>query len=38
VSLDEKECFEGIFFPYIHQLVYDPETKQVWHFVSGMRD
>lgn len=38
VSLDGKVCFEGIYFPYIHYLVYDPETEQVGHFVSGMRD
>ena len=38
VEIEEKICFTGTFFPYIHYLLYDEETQQVEHFVTGMRD
>ena len=31
-------CYSGVFFPYIHHILYDPKTGMVYHFVSGMRD
>ena len=36
ISLDDKECYVGVYFPYIHYLVYSPETEEVHHFVAGM--
>lgn len=38
VSIKNKECYEGIFFPYIHYLIHDPSERTMHHFVSGMRD
>jgi hypothetical protein len=38
IDLEDKVCFWGTFVPYNHYIVYDPSTKQVHHFVAGMRD
>lgn len=38
LDLANKECFTGTYVPFIHYLVYDPVSRQVWHFVEGMRD
>ncbi len=37
IDLTEKTCFSGIFFPFIHYLIYDSATGQVIHFVESMR-
>jgi hypothetical protein len=36
ISREGKECYVGVYFPYIHYLIYSPETKEVHHFVAGM--
>ncbi len=33
-----KQCYIGVYFPYIHYLIYSPETQKVDHFVTGMRE
>jgi hypothetical protein len=38
ISITGKTCLKGVFFPYIHYILYDPQTMQVIHFVEGMRD
>lgn len=38
IKVEEKTCFTGIFFPYIHYLLYDEASQRVEHFVTGMRD
>jgi hypothetical protein len=38
IKVEEKICFTGTFFPYLHYLLYDEESHQVEHFVTGMRD
>lgn len=36
LELEGKQCFLGVYYPYIHYLIYAPETEQVHHFVAGM--
>lgn len=36
IELASRECFVGVFFPYLHYIVYDPVTEEVHHFVTGM--
>lgn len=38
INLRNKWCFTGIFFPYVHFIVYDPETRAVYHLITGTRD
>jgi hypothetical protein len=38
IDLTDKQCFEGVFFPYVHYFIHDPKTGHVDHFVAGMRD
>lgn len=38
IGLDGKSCFTGVFFPFVHYIVYDPMTKETHHFVTGMRE
>lgn len=38
ITITEKQCYMGIFFPYVHYLLYEPSTSSVQHFVTGMRD
>lgn len=38
ISLSNKQCLTGIFFPYAHYIVYDPRTMQVWHFITEIRE
>jgi len=38
INIENKVCFIGVFFPYVHYIVYDQGTRQVHHFVTGMRD
>jgi len=37
VNTQGKECYMGVFFPYVHYIIYDPSTKQVNHFYEGTR-
>lgn len=34
ITTDNKQCYEGLYFPYIHDLIYDPSSGQVEHFVE----
>jgi hypothetical protein len=38
LDLANKVCYRGVYFPYVHYLIYDPATQHVDHFVEGMRD
>ncbi len=38
ISLEGKQCYIGVYFPYVHYLIYEPETQAVDHFVGGMSD
>jgi len=38
VSLSGKHCFISTHFPSIHYLAFDPVSKNVAHFVAGIRD
>ncbi len=38
ISLNNKICYAGIFFPWEHVLVYVPATGYVDHFVQGIRE
>ncbi len=38
INTQGKVCYKGTFFPYIHYIIYDPPTKQVYHFFAGLRD
>jgi hypothetical protein len=33
---NKHTCFTGIFFPYVHYIIYDSDSEQVLHFVTGM--
>lgn len=41
-TLQVKEAhltaYEGVFFPYVHTIIYDTLTGNVQHFVGGMKD
>ncbi len=38
INTQGKVCYKGTFFPYLHYIIYDPSTKQVYHFFEGLRD
>ena len=38
IKIQGKVCYEGTFIPYIHYLIYDPATREVYHFYDGVRD
>lgn len=38
ITLDGRQCYLGVYFPYIHYLIYDPQTQYVEHFVAGMSE
>ncbi len=38
VQLENRQCFTGTFFPYVHYIIYNTNTKEVLHFVTAMRD
>jgi hypothetical protein len=38
IDLANKTCFTVIIFPYVHYIVYTPDTGRTQHFVTGMRD
>jgi hypothetical protein len=38
ISITNKKCLKGIFFPYIHYFLYDEKNQHMDHFVEGMRD
>jgi hypothetical protein len=38
ISFEDKECYTGVYYPYIHYLIYDPDTNGTLHFVSALRD
>ena len=38
IELAGKQCYLGVYFPYNHYLVYEPETQHVDHFVAGMSE
>lgn len=33
-----KVCYEGVVFPYVHNLIYNEKTKFIQHSVTGMSD
>jgi hypothetical protein len=38
INTQDKVCYEGVFLPYIHYIVYDSKTHLVYHFINGIRD
>ncbi len=38
INVKAKSCFGGLFFPYLHYMIYDPATLEVRHFITGVRD
>jgi hypothetical protein len=38
VDLIRKNCFTGVFFPFVHYLIFDPITQETQHFVTGMSE
>jgi hypothetical protein len=37
VDLLNKECYIGIYFPYIHYIIRNPTNDMVDHFITGIR-
>ncbi len=38
IDTKNKKYYKGVFFPYVHYILYDKNSKQSWHFITGMRD
>ena len=38
IDLEERSCFTGVFFPFVHYFVFNPVTEDVHHFVTGMSE
>jgi hypothetical protein len=37
INTQNKVCYKGVFVPYIHYILYDPNTHLVYHFIMGTR-
>lgn len=36
VTTTNKQCFVGVYYPYVHYLIYDESTQETLHFIEGM--